>query len=398
MKELTLKEWEEKYITGPIARFDQKNTMFRRVSWDSNIQDLLEDWSFAGGVKQKPGFTLKEQALRWGSRRGTDMGLFNTSKPNPSPQSLEIAAVMSKKKEIGKEGTYRAPEKEKVDVSNPEQITREIKKAASFFGADIVGVCKLDRRLAYSHSHYNGPDGLVHKPQEIPDEYKYAIVMGFEEDYHLLKYFPTYIADAATSMGYSRMAITNAYLSTFIRHLGFQVIDCTTNDVALSIPMAMQAGLGDLGRNGLLVTPQFGPRLRLSKVITDLPLVPDKPIDFGVTEFCAVCGKCADYCPAQAITDGERTDQPNNISNNSNGLKWPLNAERCRAHWGRSNKPCTNCISSCPFNKEMGGWFHRLVRWSVDHARWADRLYIKMDDWFGYGKPQKADNFWEEWR
>jgi hypothetical protein len=46
----------------------------------------------------------------------------------------------------------------------------------------------------------------------------------------------------------------------------------------------------------------------------------------------------------------------------------------------------------------MGGWFHRLVRWSVDHARWADRLYIKMDDWFGYGKPQKADNFWEEWR
>lgn len=277
------------------------------------------------------------------------------------------------------------------------QITREIKKVATFFGADLVGICELDRRWVYSNSHFNSPSGLVYKPQEVPEEYKYAIVMGFEEDYTLLKYFPTYIADAATSMGYSRMAITNAYLSTFIRHMGFKVIDCTTNDVALSIPMAMQAGLGDIGRNGLLVTPRFGPRLRLSKLITDLELVPDKPIDFGVTQFCDACGKCADYCPSQAIIYGERTTEPHNISNASNELKWPIDAEKCRAHWGRSNKPCTNCISSCPFNK-TSGWFHQTVRWFVDKIRWADSFYVKMDNMFGYGKPKKADNFWKEWQ
>ena len=85
MKKLTIDEWEEKYITGQIDQFDQKNTMFRRVTWDPDIMGLLEDWSFSGEVKQKPGYTLKEQALRWGSRRGTDMGLFNIYKPNPSP-------------------------------------------------------------------------------------------------------------------------------------------------------------------------------------------------------------------------------------------------------------------------------------------------------------------------
>ena len=397
MKKLTLTEWEEKYVKGPIDRFDQKNTMFRRVTWDPEIRGLLKDWSFAGEVKQKPGYTLKEQALRWGSRRGTDMGLFNTSKPNPSLQSLEIAAVMAKASPSGRAGVYRPPEGEKIDVSDPQRITREIKKVATFFGADLVGICKLDRRLVYSHSHFNAPGDLVYKPQEVPEEYQYAVVMGFEEDYTLLKYFPTYIADAAASMGYSRMAITNAYLSTFIRDLGFKVIDCTTNDVALSIPMAMQAGLGDLGRNGLLVTLQFGPRVRISKVITDMPLVPDTPIDFGVTEFCAVCGKCANSCPSQAIMYGERTTEPHNISNASNELKWPINAERCRAQWGRASKPCTNCISVCPFNKHMS-WFHRIVRWFVDHVRWADSFYVKMDDLFGYGKPKKADNFWEEWQ
>jgi len=397
MEKLTLAEWEKKYITGHIDQFDQKNTMFRRVTWDTDIIGLLDDWSFSGEVKRKPGYTLKDQALRWGCRRGTDMGLFNTNKPNPSPQSLEIAKIIGPRRPSGRSGIYQHPEGERIDVSDTEQVTHEIKKVASFFGADIVGVCELDRRWLYSHSHFNGSDGLIYKPQEIPEEYKYAIVMGFEEDYTLLKYFPTYIADAATSMGYSRMAITNAYLSTFIKHIGFKVIDCTTNDVALSIPMAMQAGLGDIGRNGLLITPQFGPRLRISKVITSMPLIPDTPIDFGVTEFCDACGKCADYCPSQAIIHGDRIDTAHNISNAGNELKWPINAERCRYQWGRASKPCTNCISVCPFNKDMRGWFHRLVSWCVDHARWADPLYVKMDDWFGYGKPKKADNFWEEW-
>jgi len=301
--------------------------------------------------------------------------------------------------------SYRPPEGIKMDVTDLQRVTRIIKKAAVYFGADLVGICKLDRRWVYSRSYmeepYRGPGSrLVNGesgPQEIPEEFQYAVVMGFEEEYDLIRYFPSYIAHATTSMGYSRMAITNGYMSAFIRNLGFRAIDCTTNDVALSIPMAMQAGLGELGRSGLLVTPQFGPRVRISKVITDLPLLADAPLEFGVTEFCNVCKKCADMCPSQAIMFGERTAEPNNVSNAAGILKWPIDAEKCRIYWSRANRPCVNCIAVCPYNKPFT-WFHRFVRWCTDHMRWANAFYVKMDNLFGFGKPKTPDKFWETWQ
>jgi len=391
MKSLSLEQWEDKYVPGTIDRFDQKNTMFIRPAWDESIKSQLENWSFVGEVKDKAGYTLQDIAFRWAVRHGVNMGLFNTSKPNVAPLNTAINEILSDPKLGERFIRYRHPDGMKVEVNDPERMTRDIKKAALYYGASIVGVCRLDRRFVYSHSFSGGAN-------EIPPEYEYAVVMGYEEEYDLLKYYPTYIADAAASAGYSRMAITNAYLSEFIRGMGYGAIDCTTNDVALTIPLAMRAGLGDIGRHGLLISWKYGPRLRLSKVITDLPLVADEPVDFGVTEFCESCKKCAKLCPSQAMTmDTKRTTDVHNVSNAPGALKWPIDAEKCRMYWGRMGKPCTVCISVCPFNKDMSGWFHRLVRWSVDHARWADPVYVKLDDWFGYGKPKKADHFWEEW-
>jgi len=291
-------------------------------------------------------------------------------------------------------------------AKDPKSAARDIKKVSKYFGADLVGICKLDHRLVYSHTyHGEGPSGAPGDtpivvgetiPQEIPDDYKHVIVMAFSEDYNMIKHYPTWIAHSATSMGYSIMAITNMFLSAFIRSLGFKAIE-SSNDIALSTPMGMQAGLGDLGRNGLLITPEFGPRIRLSKVITNLPLAVDDPIDFGVTEFCSVCKKCAKLCPSQSLSYGERTIEPINISNSRGILKWPINAETCRKNWGQMNKPCTTCISSCPYNKP-DTMFHRTVRWFTDYARWADSLYVKLDDMFGYGKPEKVDNFWDDWQ
>ena len=279
-----------------------------------------------------------------------------------------------------------------------------IKKAACWFGADIVGVCKLDKQWAYSHTlaglqvkmEDSQSAKVESRDQEIPEEFQYVIVMGFEMDYELMKYMPTYLANVATRMGYSRMAITNNYLTHFIRSLGFKAIDCSTNDVVLSIPLAMQAGIGDIARNGLLVTRKYGPRVRLNNVITDLPLELDSPIEFGVTQFCMSCEICADKCPSRSIIHGERTSEPHNISNVGGGMKWPINAETCRMQWARGHTPCAICITVCPYNKP-NTWFHRFVRWCTDHARWADPFYVKADMWAGYGKTKSANNFWEEW-
>jgi reductive dehalogenase len=417
MRKLTLEEWEDRYIKGTIDRFDQKNIMFARWSWDPTQRPLIKDWRFLGEVTDKPGYELRDLALRRASRVGTMVMPHDMSKPNPSRINRAMSKAM---KEAVKEAMLpgQTPSLDAADldppdwakkayVSDPETVARDIKKVAQYVGADLVGICKLDKRWVYSHSYDGeGPSGALgntpvvegdHKQQEIPDECQYAVVMGFGEDYNMMKYYPSWIAHTDTSMGYSRMAISNMYLSAFIRSMGYRAIDCSTNDVARTIPMAMQAGLGDIGRNGLLITPEFGPRLRISKVITDLPLVSDTPIEFGVTEMCEVCKKCADLCPSQSIMHEARTTEPRNISNSGGVLKWPVNAETCRAYWGKMNRPCTTCISSCPYNKPYN-WFHRSVQWFTDHARWGDWLYAKMDDWLGYGKPEDPENFWEEWK
>ena len=142
-----------------------------------------------------------------------------------------------------------------------------------------------------------------------------------------------------------------------------------------------------------LITPQFGPRVRVSKVFTDLPLVPDRPIEFGVWDFCKICGKCATNCPGQAIIPGAPTEEINNISNRVGLLRWPMNAEKCFAFWAAQGGSCANCIRVCPFNKPPG-WLHTLVKWGVRHTRWLDTLFLWGDDLFGYGKQIDADEFW----
>jgi hypothetical protein len=89
-------------------------------------------------------------------------------------------------------------------------------------------------------------------------------------------------------LGYSRMAVTSGSLAEFLRALGYIGIP-SGNDTALSVPYAIAAGLGEYSRMGLLITPEYGPRVRLAKVFTDAPLVPDRPIRFGVYEFCQKC-------------------------------------------------------------------------------------------------------------
>jgi reductive dehalogenase len=283
----------------------------------------------------------------------------------------------------------------KLPADDPAETTKTIKKAATFFGASLVGVCELDRRWLYSH-YYDVFDmkNPKHGPLEIPEEYKYAITIASEMDYEASKSSPAHPGAAATGLGYSMMAFSAGLLAQFIRYLGYKAIPCG-NDTACSVPIAIDAGLGELSRMGFLITPEFGPRVRLSKVLTDLPLVPDKPIEFGVWDLCLKCEKCVDYCPPRAIRSGEPTREINNISNREGLLRWPINGEKCLRFWARSGTSCSNCIRVCPFNKPPG-WLHSAVKWGVKNMRWMDSVFIKGDDLLGYGKQAKDGHFWEQ--
>jgi len=395
MRRLTVEEWKKENIIGPVAQFDEKYTMFARPLWDEKVKPLLNWVLDRSRSKSKEGSTLRDQALRVGSRTGIMMHLFENDRPNPSAIAREIGAIATPERVARNIMVSLPPEGEKWDVSDPATLTRDIKNAAIYYGADMVGICKLDRRWIYSHSFDLGSG--EYNTQEIPEGFQYVIVMGFGEDYQMLRYAPTYIADAETSLGYSRMAITNAYMSRFIKVLGHKAMSCSTNTVGMTIPMAIEAGLGQLGRNGLLITRKFGPAVRISKVLTSLPLIPDSPVDFGVTELCHSCKICSDKCPSNAILPGERTTETRNESNAPGVLKWPINAEQCMGQWSRIRKPCTICISVCPFNKP-DNWFHAMVKMFVDRFRWGDPFYIKMDKVMGYGKPANAKEFWDKWQ
>jgi reductive dehalogenase len=147
------------------------------------------------------------------------------------------------------------------------------------------------------------------------------------------------------------------------------------------VPLAVDAGLGELGRLGYLITKEFGPRVRVGVVTTDLPLVPDKPVDIGVADFCSICKKCAACCPSGSIPLAEK-------STVNGTLRWKLNAETCFDYWGKIGTDCNICMRVCPYSHAKT-FPHRLIVWFITRNKYARRLFSFMDDIF-YGKKPKA--------
>jgi reductive dehalogenase len=229
-------------------------------------------------------------------------------------------------------------------VADREQMSEQVKETARMFGASLVGIAALDRRWVYSHTR-NG------SPVSIPPALQTAVVMAIAMDAQAIETSPAYLSASATGVGYSRMAFAASCLAQFIRNLGYQAIPMG-NDTALSIPLAIDAGLGELGRNGLLVTPEFGPCVRLCKVLTDLPLLPDRPAAFGVGATCIDCRRCAEACESSAISvDPSPSTRVACPSNSPGILRWAVDADKCYSFWIENGACCSTCIAACPFTR-----------------------------------------------
>lgn len=136
-------------------------------------------------------------------------------------------------------------------------------------------------------------------------------------------------------------------LAEFIRELGYSALaHHFRQEEVLHVPLVVAAGLGELGRNGYVISPEFGPRFRTGIVTTDLPLAVDTPINFNVQENCEYCGLCVVMCPVGAIPEGNQTVV--------NGVrKWPLKADACLTHLAadpQNNLCCGLCMKYCPYN------------------------------------------------
>jgi reductive dehalogenase len=365
----------------PNHRFDQRNETFKRRTWDEKIS--APGKRFYGEVcyQDTYGFRKLDYALRnaswnleydfgFGNMRGNS-GLYSWTK------------VADKAKRFHAEGG-------RVEFS-PQENARIVKKAARFLGADLVGICYAHPNLIYSHEL--DLVGKEHRRVELPEGCTSAVVMAVEMDYESARYSPDAISGASTGLGYSTQAFVANLVAAFIRGLGFQAIP-SGNDTALSVPLAIAAGLGELGRMGLLITEQFGPRARICKVFTDLPLSYDDYRPFGVTDFCNKCKKCAEACPSRSIPFGAPTREGPSISNHSGVSKWYIDPESCFLFWAKNWMDCNNCVRVCPFNKPPG-LLHNSARYFIRRLPALNRLMILMDDLIGYGKPISRKDFWE---
>ncbi|MBD3278087.1 MAG: 4Fe-4S dicluster domain-containing protein [Candidatus Aegiribacteria sp.] len=232
------------------------------------------------------------------------------------------------------------------EFPTPETASKNIMAVAKRFGASKVGITKLDDAWLYSHRRSGSPVAL-------PDEARWAVVMLVEMKEELIARSPDLAAAAESGRGYSRMAALSGAIGEYMRLLGYYARSCG-NDTALSIPLAMDAGLGVMGRSGLLLTREFGPRVRICKVITDLELLPTEN-EYPIMErVCGGCTLCAKACEADALSfAGEPTYEILTKSNNPGVLRWQFNPEKCFDYWLDIGRDCSNCIAACPAAKRL---------------------------------------------
>lgn len=382
-----MKDKREKYpgfeILPTFERFSQKNDVFSRSFWDERIRSQKSELFYT--TYRKPlkswrkakGFTQKDYALRNASWHVTDIFAELKEEDDRREGFLDEFSLL------------RDGPQEKVEIGSPQEITAEVKHVAKVFGADSIGVTTLDERWLYTHKY--SAQTQREKPNELPEGLHHVIVIAQEMDQDLIETVPSALSGAATGLGYSQDALVLLSLAQYIRNLGYQAV-ASMNDTALAIPLAIQAGLGEYGRHGLLITPEFGPRVRLGKIFTDLPLVPDQPVRFGVHEFCQECRRCSSGCPVKAISPLIPTDEIYNQSNIKGVRKWSVNGEKCFGYWASQNSDCSICIRVCPYNRDFSKWYHRLWRRLAGTS--LRGLLLKIDTWLGTGKRKDPGLWW----
>jgi reductive dehalogenase len=249
-----------------------------------------------------------------------------------------------------------------VPVADPAAMTRHIKAVARYMGADVVAIAQAHPSFMYAGNRYV-QDGTAEDayqqstPEELVRKFPYLIVTTTAWDYDKLQAHRHHIGDAAYHVSQMKGVMILKALEGYVKELGYTALRGVANPQAAGLA----SGIGELGRNGLIINKTFGARIHMpDPILTDLPLVPDHPVDIGVEDFCKICRKCAANCPTNSISFGDKEV--------FNGVeKYKINWLTCyklrpytHDHW----MSCLTCATVCPFTKP-NVWWRSLAVWAL---------------------------------
>ncbi|MFC1835127.1 4Fe-4S dicluster domain-containing protein, partial [Thermodesulfobacteriota bacterium] len=236
-----------------------------------------------------------------------------------------------------------------------------------------VGICRVDPKWAYSNRGEIFYDNWDDWGRPLPEPLPYAVVIKPEMALENVSTGPHTPAVVESGANYAKGAYITTILAGWFAQMGYKACaDHSRHYRMLMVPLAVDAGLGELGRFGYLITGKSGPRARLFAVTTDMPLKWDKPVDLGAEDFCKVCKKCAVSCPSKSIPYDEKRLH--------NGVeKWKMDELSCFDYWGQIGTDCSICMGVCPYSRPNVS-IHRLARWIIARSHIARRVLPHLDN------------------
>lgn len=357
------KRYYETFPMYTIKRVEHPTTL---IDEDQILRTDERTGGFQRAFKGDFGPFIQKEVARFGTKH---------------PLSASLISMQRKLRDCvdGNSAAQKAP-----ISGNPSSLSRHIKETAYFLRADAVGICRLPRYAVYSHSAATG------EPIELNHDYAIAILVDQDSKTARATSGHDWISNSMSFVAYSASAFIACILADYIRKLGFPArAHHAFNYQVVVPPILLWAGLGEISRmSECVLHPFLGPRFKASVVTTNLPLFPDKPIDFGLQDFCSKCVKCARECPSGALSSGGKVMH--------NGYEhWPCDVQKCTSMRVGNQKgaSCGTCITVCPWNKPYTP-FHRAVGWVMRRSSLSRRLAVWGDDLLGYGKPDSSKKWW----
>ncbi|WP_204114620.1 2Fe-2S iron-sulfur cluster-binding protein [Shimia biformata] len=267
--------------------------------------------------------------------------------------------------------------------SDAEKNAQNVKAASYFLGIDAVGISRCPDWAWYSHDATGNP---------IDPPHDQAISMIVDQGYETMEGASgdDWISVAQSMRAYLRFSLLGGVIAKQIRNLGYKAKAHSVMDgEVLQPPLLLLSGLGEVSRIGeVILNPYLGPRLKSGVVTTDMPMAHDRPIDFGLQNFCENCNKCARECPSGAITAGPKLM--------FNGYEiWKSDSQKCATYriGTLGGAMCGRCMKTCPWNLE-GLFAEAPFRWAASHIPAAAPMLAKLDDKVGNGGLNPVKKWW----